>query len=241
MVNQDSRVRVSDLSSFFNISEVTIRSDLAELERLDLLDRVHGGAVRTNRSYYRMTIQERLTANKVEKMAIADHVRSLVNDGDTLFLNSGTTSVYVARAIREIKGLMVVTNSPLVAQELDGTGQSETVLIGGSYHVPMAFTYGDDAVKQISRYHAGKLFLSCDGVSATTGVMTYYTHDVEVNRCFMENSATIICVADYSKIGRLSRISIGKIDCLDALVTNSRADAAELDGIRAAGVDVRLT
>ena len=241
MVNQDGQVRVAELSDYFGISEVTIRNDLTELERQDLLERIHGGAVRTNRSYYRLTIQERLATNVTEKMAIAEHARSLVNEGDTLFLNSGTTTIYIARAIRDIRNLLVVTNSPLVAQEMVYSGQSETILIGGSYHGPMAFTYGDDAVKQIGKYHAGKFFLSCDGISATAGIMTYNTHEVEVNRHFMENSSMIICVADYSKIGRFSRISIGMPDCLDALVTNPRANEAELDAIRALGVDVQLT
>jgi DeoR/GlpR family transcriptional regulator of sugar metabolism len=241
MVNQGGQVRVAELSNLFGISEVTIRNDLTELERLDMLERVHGGAVRTNRSYYRLTIQERLATNKSEKMAIADHVRSLVHEGDTLFLNSGTTTIYVARAIRDIRNLLIVTNSPLVAQETASSDGSETILIGGSYHGPMAFTYGDDAVKQIAKYRGGKFFLTCDGISAAAGIMTYNTHEVEVNRRFIENSAMTICVADFSKIGRFSRISIGMPDCLDALVTNAKANQAELDAIRALGVDVRLT
>jgi DeoR/GlpR family transcriptional regulator of sugar metabolism len=240
MVNQDSRVKVADLSEVFGVSEVTVRNDLAELERLDLLERVHGGAVRTNRSYYRLTIQERLSANKAEKMAVAEYARTMVNEGDTIFLNSGTTSIYIARAIRDIRGLLVVTNAPLVAQELDNDGQCETVLVGGSYHGPMAFTYGDDAVRQISRYHAGKFLLSCDGVSAETGIMSYNTREADVYLCFMDNSSTIICVTDYSKIGRMSRIGICGIDRLDTLVTNAKADAAEIGEIRAKGVNILL-
>ena len=238
MVNRDGRVRVADLSRLFGISEVTIRNDLSELENMDLLERTHGGATRTNKSYYRLTVQERMATNKSEKLAIAARAVAMINEGDTIFLNSGTTSMFIAQALKGIKNLLVVTNSPLAAQELGYSTECEVVLVGGNYDGKMAFTYGDDAVTQISRYRAGKFFFSCDGISATSGVMTYSTHEVDVNRKFMENSATVIAVADYSKIGHTSRISMGGIACLDALVTNACADAGELETIREASVEI---
>lgn len=238
MVNRDGKVRVVELSRLFEISEVTIRNDLSELENMDLLERTHGGAVRTNKSYYRLTVQERMAANKNEKVAIAARAVAMINEGDTVFLNSGTTSVYIAQAARGIKNLLVITNSPLVAQELGYSNECEAVLVGGSYDGRMAFTYGDDAVMQISRYRAGKFFFSCDGISASSGLMIYSTHEVEVNSKFMENSATVIAVADYSKVGRTSRISVGGIASLDVLVTNACSDADELRAIREAGVEI---
>jgi DeoR family transcriptional regulator of aga operon len=238
MVNRGGAVRVADLSRHFGISEVTIRNDLCELERKDLLERTHGGAARSNKSYYRLTVQERLSTNKNEKLAIANHVATLVNEGDTLFLNSGTTSFYIAQCIRSVKNLLVVTNSPMTAQEIGYSGDCEVVLVGGSYNAPLSFTFGDDAVNQLARYHANKFFFSCDGVSASAGIMTYNTHEVYVNRKFMENSSMTIAVADYSKIGRMSRIAIDSITCLDTLVTNSCADAGELGAIKAMGVDI---
>ena len=238
MVNRDGKVRVADLSRLFGISEVTIRNDLGELEAMDMLERTHGGAVRTNKSYYRLTVQERMAANRNEKTAIAARAVAMINEGDTLFLNSGTTSVFIAQAARGVKNLLVVTNSPLAAQELGYSPECEVVLVGGNYDGRMAFTHGDDAVAQIARYRAGKFFFSCDGVSATAGVMTYSTHELDVNRKFVENSSMVIAVADYSKVGRTSRISLGGVACLDALVTNACADADELEAIRQAGVEV---
>jgi DeoR/GlpR family transcriptional regulator of sugar metabolism len=179
-----------------------------------------------------------METNKNEKTAIARHIASMVNEGDTIFLNSGTTSIYISRYLRGIKNILAVTNSPLAAQELGFSGDCEVVLIGGSYNASLSFTYGDDSVNQLSKYHANKFFFSCDGISASAGIMTYNTHEVYVNRKFMENSSTIIAVADYSKIGRMSRIAIDSVTCLDTLVTNASADAAELDAIRALGVEI---
>lgn len=238
MVNKDGEVRVADLSKLFGISEVTIRNDLSELEKMDLLERTHGGAIRTNKSYYRLTVQERLAANKNEKIAIARHAASMVNEGDTVFLNSGSTSIYIAQHLRGIKNILLVTNSPLVAQELNFSGDCEVILVGGSYNPLLSFTYGDDAVKQIASYHANKFFFACDGIGASVGIMTYNTHEVYVNRKFIENSSTTIAVADFSKIGRLSRITIDSVCCLDALVTNACADMVELEAIREMGVEV---
>lgn len=238
MVNKDGVVRVADLSRIFEISEVTIRNDLGELEKMDMLERTHGGAIRTNKSYYRLTVQERLTTNKNEKIAIARHAASMVNEGDTVFLNSGTTSIYIAQHLKGIKNILLVTNSPMVAQELNYSGDCEIVLVGGSYNLPLSFTYGDDAVKQIASYHANKFFFACDGIGAFTGIMTYNMHEVYVNRKFMENSSAVVAVADYSKIGRLSRIVIDSVDCLDTLVTNASADMGELSAIREKGVEI---
>lgn len=238
MVNKDGKVRVADLSRLFAISEVTIRNDLSELESMDLLERTHGGAVSTNKSYYRLTVQDRMATNKAQKVAIAQAAASMVHEGDTLFLNSGTTAVYIAQSLRGIKNLLILTNSPLIADEIGYSSDVEVILVGGSYNAPLAFTYGDDAVKQIAKYRANKFLFACDGISAAAGVMTYNTHEVYVNRKFMENSSTIIAVADYSKIGRLSRITIDSVGCLDALVTNASADAAELETIAAMGVEI---
>jgi DeoR/GlpR family transcriptional regulator of sugar metabolism len=237
MVNRNGAVRVADLSRHFGISEVTIRNDLCELERMDLLERTHGGASRSSKSYYRLTLQERLAANRTEKQAIAGHVANMVNEGDTLFLNSGSTSCYVAQCLRGVKNLLVVTNSPMVAQEI-GYTDCEVVLVGGSFNAPLSFTFGDDAVNQIAKYRANKFIFACDGVSAAAGIMTYNTHEVYVNRKFMENSSMIVAVADYSKIGRCSRIAIEPVACLDTLVTNSCADACELGAIKAMGVEI---
>lgn len=238
IINRDGAVRVSDLSRLFGISEVTVRNDLGELEKIDLLERTHGGAVRTNKSYYRLNVQERLAANRNEKLAIARRAAAMVNEGETVFLNSGTTNYYIAQCLRGVKSLLVLTNSPMAAQELGYTGDCEVMLVGGSYNAPLSFTYGDDAVQQIEKYRANKFFFACDGIGAAAGIMTYNTHEVNVNRRFIENSATAIAVADYSKIGRLSRITIEPVGRLDTLVTNACADEAEMEAIRAEGVEI---
>jgi DeoR/GlpR family transcriptional regulator of sugar metabolism len=238
ILNREGKVRVADLSRLFGISEVTIRNDLNALERQDMLERVHGGAVRTNKSYYRMTVDERMKTNERQKRAIAGHVATMINEGDTVFLNSGTTAIYISRAIRTIPGILVITNSPLAAQELSYSGECEVVLLGGSYNGPLAFTYGDDAVRQISKYRANRFFLSCDGISVEAGIMTYNTHEVDVNHQFIARSAMVVAVADQSKIGRTSRIRIGSVECLDALITNEGADREALEAIGERGVEI---
>jgi DeoR family fructose operon transcriptional repressor len=235
---RDGRVRVVDLSRQFSISAVTIRNDLAEMERAGLVDRVHGGAVSTNKSYYNMTDKERMVTNEREKKAIAVRAAEFVREGDTLFINSGTTSLYLAGEIKRVNNILVVTNSPLVAQELGYSPFCDVILIGGNYSGRYRFTYGDDAVAQLARYRADKFFLSCDGIHDEAGITTYHHLEADINRQFMRNAHLTIAVADFSKIGRVSRIHIQPVNCLDTLVTNQSANQDVLGAIRAQDVEI---
>lgn len=238
IMSREGKVRVLDLSRLFNISAVTIRNDLAEMERAGLVDRVHGGAVSTNKSYYAMTDKERMVTNEREKRAIAECAGQLVNEGDTLFINSGTTSLYLASEIKRINNILVITNSPLVAQELGYSPFCDVILIGGNYSGRYRFTYGDDAVNQLAKYRADKFFLSCDGIHDEAGITTYHHLEADINRQFMQNARLTLAVADYSKIGRVSRIHVNAISCLDTLITNQSANQGILEAIRAQDVEI---
>ncbi|MEA4889654.1 MAG: DeoR/GlpR family DNA-binding transcription regulator [Clostridiaceae bacterium] len=238
ILSREGKVRVLDLSRSFNISAVTIRNDLAEMERAGLVERVHGGAVSTNKSYYNMSDKERMVTHEREKRAIAEYAAQLVNEGDTLFINSGTTSLYLASEIKRINNILVITNSPLVAQELGYSPFCDVILLGGNYSGRYRFTYGDDAANQLGKYRADKFFLSCDGLHEEAGITTYHHLEADINRQFMQNARLTIAVADFSKIGKVSRIHVNPIQCLDTLVTNQCAKQDTLDAIRALDVDI---
>lgn len=239
LLEKQGKVRVSDLSRFFHISEVTIRNDLTELENAGLLDRVHGGAVNTNRAYYTMEFSERAAQYVPEKQRIARAAAAAVHPGDTVMINSGTTTYYIAKELKGMKGLTVVTNSLAVAQELTSQAAINVILLGGNYNPQYRFTYGEDALQQLRRYRTDKLLLSADGVDSSCGLTTHHYQEADVSRTMLERVNQTIVVADYSKIGRENFTHIAPITCIDRLITNEVADEEELALLREQGVEVQ--
>lgn len=238
LLDKTGKVKVSELSRIFNISEVTIRLDLTELEKGNLLERIHGGAVSTNKAYYNLNFDERIKKYEDEKREIAKAAASLVEDHDTILINSGTTTFFIAQELKRLKSLTVVTNSLIVAQELAQIQNFNVILLGGNFNNQYQFTYGDDAVRQIQKYKTDKLILSVDGVSADFGLTTHHHQEAEVNRMMMERVNQVVIVADYSKIGRENFATISSLENVDMLITNSNANADELNNIKTKGIHV---
>lgn len=240
LLNAKGKVRVNELARLFATSEVTIRCDLTELENEGLLERVHGGAVGTYKAYINMSFQERARTRESEKRAVAQYAASLVSDGDTVLMNSGSTIYYVAQELSGKKSVNIVTNSVLILQQIDFKRNQRVILLGGNFDEQNQFTYGDDALQQLSRYRTDKFIMSVDGLSLEEGITTYNYLEAEVNRRMMERAKSTIVVCDYSKIGRSSFSFISGVENVGLLVTNKEADEEEVRLIREAGVNVAL-
>jgi len=241
LLKNDDEVRVSELAGILGISGVTIRSDLAEMEKEGLLRRTHGGAVNTKKSYYSMSNNDRMNTNRKEKTAIAKSCASLINDGDTLMIVSGTTTRYLARELAERSNLTIVTNSVLVAEEFLFNSSINVILLGGSLDLQYQFTFGDDTVTQLQKYRADKMILAIDGISADHGLSTFHHRETDVSRQMMERSNAVVAVADHSKIGREGFSYIAPLTSIDILVTDLYDEKqAELNEFRHAGIIVEI-
>ncbi|MBQ7032317.1 MAG: DeoR/GlpR transcriptional regulator [Clostridia bacterium] len=238
LLNESGKVRVSDLSRMFHISEVTIRIDLADLESHGLLSRVHGGAVSSYKNYYNMNFIQRSGTNESEKRAIAEYVATTVRDNDTVMMNAGTTTLFTLRALNSRQNISIVTNSIAIALEASGNSNFNVVLLGGLVNTKYQFTYGDDALHQLSHYHADKLILSVDGIHAETGFSTYYNQEAEICRRMLRLSESAVIAADYTKIGRTALTAIAPINTAEILVTNKTAHRDDLETIQAAGLHI---
>lgn len=241
LLHAEGKVKVVELSKLFGISEVTIRGDLDALEKEGLLERVHGGAASTYKSYYNMNFHERMATNQDEKRKIALEAASMINDGDTVILGSGTTPLFVVRELKDKKNLIIITNSLSVAQE-GGHNKNNNVIVmlGGNLNAEYQFVWGDDAISQLSKYKADKLVLSSDGVSSEFGVTTYHHLEAELNRQMIARVNKTIVVADYTKMGRSSFAHIAGIDKIDCLISNQNANKDELAAIQEHGIELRL-
>lgn len=241
ILNVKGRVRVSELSKLFGISEVTIRHDLAELEEVNLLYRVHGGAESTHRAYYTLSLTDRMQRNEQAKRSIAVKAATLVGEGDTVILDSGTTTLMVAQELRQKKGITVLTNSLLIARELSASQDASVILLGGSLDSANLFVYGDDTYSQLAKYKADKMFMAVDGISAKYGITTYLYLEAEVSKRMGQRANTVIAVADYSKIGREGFTKIGEVDTIQTLITNKSSPHEELTAIEAKDIEVITT
>lgn len=222
LLEENGSVTVTELSKQFDISEVTVRTYLTDLESKGLLSRVHGGAISSYKPYYSMNLNQRLNTNQTEKKKIAEKIAQMIDDRDTVMLNSGTTTLLVFRSLPTNYNLNIVTNSIAIALEAADIPNFNVCLIGGYINAKYQFTYGDDATEQLKKYHADKLILSVDGIDAQNGFSTYYDKESAVDRTMIEQSEVCIIAADTTKFERTAFAKISPLDVADIIVTNDK-------------------
>ena len=238
MLKEKDSVRVSNLSRILGVSEVTIRSYLEDMEKKGLLSRVHGGAVSSYKPYYSMNLNQRLETNKESKVAIAERVVELIQPNDTVMLNAGTTTLLVFRKLPQNYNLSIVTNSISIALEAAGNPNFNVILVGGSVNSKYQFSYGSDAIEQIKKYHADKLILSVDGISAEHGFTTYYDKEAAIDVAMIEQSNCRIIAADHSKFGHSAFVKISDAAVADYIVTNDQLSRELAEELNKQGVTI---
>ena len=230
------KISVSELSVLLGVTPVTIRSDLSDLEQEGKLLRVQGGAIPVPNAGEGGHSPQVVNAER--KRAIGEAVTRLVHDGDTLFINSGTTCEQIASALRARKNLNIVTNALKVALVLGSVPSFRVLLVGGEINAQYGFTHGGDAQEQLNRYRADWSILAVDGVSASGGVTTHHAEEALIDRIMSAGSKRTLIVADGSKIGRPGFSRVRECGPGLTLVTDATADRNALEGLREQGVEI---
>lgn len=233
-------VGVAALSQALGCSEATLRRDLQRLAAEGLLRRTHGGAVLVNDgSEVEPLPQDKSTLQVVEKRAIAAAAARLVAPGEVIALNGGTTTLEVARQLRGIEGLRVVTNSVGVAAELAGSPGQEVTLTGGTLRGSLELT-GPLAEYPLRNVYVDTAFIGVDGLTPRHGLTTYNQAEAHIGRLMIGQAHRVIVVADHTKIGRVLMALIAPARAVAALITDAAAPRDHLDELRAAGIEVVL-
>ena len=219
-LNEDGEVRVADLSGQLHTSVVTIRKDLDELGKEGLLERVHGGAIKNFRVQQNMIFSEKMNAQKAEKKKIAIATARLVSDGESVIINVGSTSFYVAQQFRNKKNLIVITNALQIFNEIAYYKNITTFFLGGKFNHEMELTYGDDTLEQLNKYRADKLIIGMDGVDLAAGATTNNHAEDTIMIRMMERSNEKILIVDDTKIGKVTFAHIAPLSAFDTIVTN---------------------
>ena len=236
-LRSDGKVSVSRLAAELGATPVTIRNDLTALERDGYLVRMQGGAVISHRleNHFPAGTADNALA---QKQALAAEVTKMVADGETIFFNSGTTTLHIARALKGKKHLNIVTNSLAIAMELGNIPTFHVLLLGGEINASYGFTSGGDTQEQLSKYRADWAILSVDGVSALGGITTCHPEEAIIDRLMMANAHRRLIAATGSKIGRAGFSRICDSDETILLVTDPACEKEALSQLQERGVRV---
>jgi DeoR family transcriptional regulator of aga operon len=229
---------LDEIATSLTVSPATVRRDLSDLNDQRLLMRTHGGA-RAIESRTELPVAMRDIRYREAKRSIAEHVAALVPERRyAVALSGGSTTASVARALSQHSELTIVTNSLSIAHLVTVFPQLKVVMTGGILRSESLELVGVLAENTFKAINVGMAILGTDGISASGGVTTHDETEARTNNAMVTHAQRTVVVADGSKIGRLTLAQVATIDQISLLVTDSTADPAALDEIRAAGVEV---
>ncbi|EJP3285336.1 DeoR/GlpR transcriptional regulator [Vibrio parahaemolyticus] len=238
VVNRDGKARVEDLAAQFDVSSVTIRSDLSLLEKNGYVVRSHGAAIPNTGVIAELTVHEKRRQNTGVKSLIGQAAAKLIESGDTVILDSGTTTREIATSLKSLEDVVVMTNGLDVAMELASAPGVEVLMSGGVLRKNALSFSGSQAEYSLKNYRFDKVFLGVDGFDLRAGITTHSEQEASLNRLMCEISEQVIAVADSSKFGKRSCYMIREFGNIDILVTDSDIPEDYVHGLREMKVEV---
>lgn len=239
MLEKENRLVTNDLPALLNTTAVTIRKDLVILEQRGLLKRTHGGAIRTRKLFPGLALNEKEKINFSEKLRIVKKAAKLILKGDTIILDSGSTTSLLAKEIKHIQGITVITNALNIARELLQS-DIEVILIGGSLLKQTSTLVGPLADDTLRKMTADKLFMGVDGIDFRSGLTTPDIQEANTSRAMMEISGETIVVADSSKFGRRSLGVICQVKDIQRIITTKKLSDSEIKILKKDKVEVSI-
>jgi DeoR family fructose operon transcriptional repressor len=239
-LTEHKKATVAELVNYFEVSNTTIRNDLREMERDRLLIRTHGGAMLRMRTGYEPDTYENQIRNVEEKKRIALAALDLIDDGDTIVLDTGTTTMELALVLATKKNLRVITNDLLIGLLLeDSTSIIDILFIGGvmrkKYHCTLK--YRNATAEMLTGLTVDKAFITANGFSFEKGVTTPDLGLAEVKMLLMSVASTVVVLCDSSKLGNNYFIQIAPLDQIDKFITD-KMDLKEKERLEEKGIDV---
>ena len=212
MIQADRVLKVSDLMRQFDVSIETIRRDLEYLEKQGLLTRVYGGAVLNQKKGKEPLYEQREIKHYAEKAAIAQRAVELIEDGDVLGIDIGTTAREFAKALIGKKKVIVLTNSMPIAEILSEDENIRVIMLGGEVRKGEFSVSGFVAEQVMSRFNLDKYILGIGGLTVENGITDYHIEETNLRRVMLERSQKVIGLTDYSKFGVIAMNEAGRAD-----------------------------
>lgn len=239
-LKKSGRVNVLDLAQELVVSTATIRRDLSELEKQGMIRRTHGGAVLENVSTtFEYQYRDKLTFHMEEKQRIALQAVREIQDGDSIFLDSGTTTYQIALRLAEKKNLTIITYDMSIAVALNSHPSAQVIVTGGVVRSGYNVLLGSITEKFIQNMMVDEVFLSADGVDPAFGISNANYMEAGEKSLLMEAGKRKILVADRSKFGKVTVSKITDLNRLDLIITDRDLSVSVAEAIRQKGVEVK--
>lgn len=230
LIQEEGSARVKQLSEIFGVSEPTIRQDLERLEADDYVVKSHGGAVLKTMQQQVLSVSLQHLENLDKKAIVGRKAAELIEDGDSIILDSGSTTTEIAKNLNGKQDLKIITNALNIALIVGGNPSFELMVTGGDFKAPTLSLTGDKAAAFFAQIHVDKLFLATGGISEDNALTYPGLSDLPVKRAMIDAASVVYLVADSTKFGKTSFASLGSIDQVDYLIT----DAGIPDAVRTA-------
>ncbi|MEJ2554781.1 MAG: DeoR/GlpR family DNA-binding transcription regulator [Anaerolineae bacterium] len=239
ILQEDSVGRISELAEHLGVSSMTIRRDLDKLESKGLVRRIFGGAViDRDPDSVESSLDARWLEHQQEKTLVGAAAARLIQDGDKVILDAGSTTLYLAKHLHGRRSITLVTHSLPVLWELTGDSTIDLVALGGEANHEQKYFYGPLTESALRQMRIDKVFLGIHGIQAEHGLSERTFTDIPLKRIFMDISRELIVLADSSKIGKASFFRLCDVSEVDKLVTDASADREEIRKLEQAGLEV---
>lgn len=240
LIRERGRATVAELSQHFGVSAATVRRDLDALEDEELILRTHGGAVVAERALPEPPIIQRMKENEEEKKRIGKAAAELIQDGETIFLGSGTTTFEVARNLTGKKNLTVITNAINIVNALVDQPHITVIVTGGLLRHSELSIIGHIAEQTLKELRANKVIMGMRAISVHDGLTSDYLPEIMTDRAIMRSAPEVILVADHSKLEKVSTVLVAPITAVHKIVTDAAAPASIVTELRRLGIEVIL-
>lgn len=238
LLERQKRLTVSEICAQFSISEATARRDLDALAEQGLLQRVHGGAIPVRRAEPEMPILDRSQVQAEEKRRIGQAAAALIQDGETVFLGSGTTVLEVARNLRTRRNLTVITNSLPVINTLAGIADINVIVLGGMLRDSELSFIGHITEQALAEVRADKVVIGVRALSLEHGLTNDYLPETLTDRAILSVGREVILVADHTKFGAVAPAFLAPLKSIHILVTDEQTSEDFLTALREQGIRV---
>ncbi len=236
---RDGIVKVAELAEELGVADMTIRRDLEALERQGLVERIHGGAIVNDRVGLEPLYEQKSALRQAEKRAIGRLAATLIKEGDTVFVNSGSTTVQFIEHL-DVAGVKIITNNPLVPIHARSE-KLEIHLTGGELRRESLTLVGDTAQRAVRRVFANKAVIGVDGFSIRHGLTNPTQAEAWLNRLMIKMThGEVILVADSSKVGKVANFLTAPISAVATIVTDEGMDARFVEEFQRMGIRVLL-
>ena len=237
-IKATGQVVVSTLSTEFQVSEETIRRDLEWLEKEGIATRIYGGAVLRGNDRIAPPYSIRKNTSIEPKIAIARQLARLVRDGDTLMVDESSTAAYAVRALRQKKGITLITNSLELLGEMNGQDTWNIISTGGNLKHDVLALVGPHALRTVRSYHVRYAILSCRGINDRLGLADSDDAVAEIKQAMIASCDSAILLADQRKFDRDGLVALGSLELVDKLITDQMPSQQWLQRLQKSGVEL---